>query len=66
MHQDLVCFVFYHMIQGRSQNLKEVLQNSRKFFTLITSQLMTYKKKPTSQREKNLSSIVITDVKLAS
>ena len=27
--------------QGRSQNLKEVPQNSRKFLTLMMSQLMT-------------------------
>ena len=38
-----------YVTQGRSQNLKEVPQISRKFLTLIASQLMT------SSREANIA-----------
>ena len=62
-------------MQGRSQNFKKVPQNftegfkmSRKLLTLMTSQLMpSYRKTNSANKKKtDFSSIVITDVKLAS
>ena len=54
-------------LQGRSQNLKEVPQNFTGFnVDDVATNDGRHREKPTSQRKKiNLSSIVITDVKLA-
>ena len=56
---------FKNNIQRRSQNLKEV-KVQRKLLTLMTSQLMRSYRETNISLEKNLSSIVITDAKLAS
>ena len=56
---------FKNNIQRRSQNLKEV-KVQRKLLTLMTSQLMRSYRETNISMEKNLSSIVITDAKLAS
>ena len=56
---------FKNNIQRRSQNLNEV-KVQRKLLTLMTSQLMTSYRETNISMEKNLSSIVITDAKLAS
>ena len=55
---------FKNNIQRRSQNLNEV-KVQRKLLTLMTSQLMTSYRETNISMEKNLSSIVITDAKLA-
>ena len=55
--------------QGRSKNLKEVPKKNffLKFLTMMTSQLRRHIEKPTLQKKKvKLSSLVITDVTLAS
>ena len=56
---------FKNNLQRRSQNLKEV-KVQRKLLTLMTSQLMRSYRETNISMEKNLSSIVITDAKLAS
>ena len=56
-----------HIVQGRSQNLKEVPQISRKFLTLMTSELMTsYREINIAKKKIIFSSILVTDVKLGS
>ena len=56
---------FKNNLQRRSQNLKEV-KVQRKLLKLMTSQLMRSYRETNISMEKNLSSIVITDAKLAS
>ena len=56
---------FKNNLQRRSQNLKEV-KVQRKLLTLMTSQLMRSYRETNISMEKSLSSMVITDAKLAS
>ena len=55
-----------HHLQGRSQNLKEVPQNFTEVFSVDDVQVMTSYGKTNIAKKKKLSSIVISDVKLAS
>ena len=56
---------FKNNLQRRSQNLKEVKVQG-KLLTLMTSQLMRSYRETNISMEKSLSSMVITDAKLAS
>ena len=55
-------------IQGRSQNLKEVPQNFTEVFNIddVTANDVIQRSQHRKEKKINLSSIVITDVKLAS
>ena len=56
-----------YKIRGATKIFKKYLKISRKFLTLTTSQLMTpYRETNIAKKKKNLSSIVIAHVKLAS
>ena len=56
------------IFQGRSQNLKEVPENFKEVFNIddVTVNDVIQRSQHRKQRKINLSSIVITDVKLAS
>ena len=56
------------IFQGRSQNLKEVPENFKEVFNIddVTVNGVIQRSQHRKQRKINLSSIVITDVKLAS
>ena len=56
-----------HHLQGRSQNLKEVPQNFTEVFNIDdAANDVIQRNKHRKEKKINLSSIVITDVKLAS
>ena len=56
------------IFQGRSQNLKEVPENFKEVFNIdyVTVNDVIQRSQHRKERKINLSSIVITDVKLAS
>ena len=57
-----------HSHQGRSQNLREVPQNFTEVFNIddVTAHDVIQRNQYLKEKRINLSSIVITDVKLAS